>query len=299
MSTTTQWTLGLDLREGAEGPLIFARWIQAQIAAGGESSAELDALHVIEAEQRGFLTSADKRDQIKSLAEDALARTLERCGETSPLEGARLVDVGPPEDVLAASAKGRQGLILGRLAPRGKDRLLRLGGVARRLLRRLPAPTVIVPPDLARDQVGKGPIVLACDAKEDSLGAARYALGLAALLDRELVLAHVVAMPYGWSVGYLPPESLRQIRADLRTNGGRALERWATQHGISGRRGLVREGIVAEELTRLGEEEDALMIVTGSRKLNAVERLFVASVGSELAACATVPVAVVPPDYGA
>ena len=292
MPNTTNWTLGLDLRDGAEGPLIFARWLQAQL-----EGAELDALHVIEKEQLSFLASADKQAQAKALAEDALGRTLERCGESSPLAGARFVE-GSPVDALAKASAGNTGLILGRLAPRGKDQILRLGSVARRLLRQLPAPSVVVPPDLSREQIGKGPIVLACDAQPDSLGAARYALQLSQQLGRELVLAHVVPMPYGWSVGYLPAESLHQIRADLRANGGRTLERWATEHGLSGRRGLVREGLVAEELARIAKDEDALTIVVGSRKLNAVERLFVASVGSELAASATVPVFVVPPDFG-
>jgi nucleotide-binding universal stress UspA family protein len=39
------------------------------------------------------------------------------------------------------------------------------------------------------------------------------------------------------------------------------------------------------------------MLVSGSRKLNAVERVFVTSVGSEIAASATCPVAIVPPDF--
>jgi nucleotide-binding universal stress UspA family protein len=40
------------------------------------------------------------------------------------------------------------------------------------------------------------------------------------------------------------------------------------------------------------------MLVAGSRKLNALERLFITSVGTELAASASCPIAVVPPDYG-
>jgi nucleotide-binding universal stress UspA family protein len=121
---------------------------------------------------------------------------------------------------------------------------------------------------------------------------------MADLLRRELILAHIVPMPYGWSLGYLPPESVKQVRADLRAGGERTLERWATQHGITGLRGVVSEGIVPEELARLAQAEDALMVVTGSRKLNAIERLFVTSVGSELAASASCPAVVVPPDYG-
>jgi nucleotide-binding universal stress UspA family protein len=295
MSTTSKWILGLDLREGAEGPLVFARWLCAQLAPG---TAVLQPIHVIEQDQIGLLATADKRDQVVGLAEDAVVRTLERSGDSTPLANLRLVEVGEPEDVLTSAARDASGLIIGRLAPRGKDQLMRLGGVARRLLRRLAASTLVVPPDLRAEQVGKGPIILACDAHEDSIGATRFALQMADRLRRELILAHVVPMPYGWSVGYLPPDAVKQVRADLQTQGERTLERWATQHGITNLRGVVSEGMVADELASLARAEDALMLVAGSRKLNALERLFVTSVGSELAASASCPVAVVPPDYG-
>jgi nucleotide-binding universal stress UspA family protein len=297
MSTPTQWTLGLDLREGAEGPLVFARWLNAALGRH-TTSANFELIHVLEQDQVGLLALADRREETVALAEDAVARTLERSGDSSRFGQLRIVEYGSPEDVLAHAATGASGLLIGRLAPRGKDKVLRLGGVARRLLRRLPTATWVVPPDLRNEHVGKGPIILACDAQEDSLGATRYALWLAEVLHRELILAHVVPMPYGWSLGYLPADSIKQVRADLIAQGERLLERWATQHGITGLRGVVTEGIVPEELGRLAESEDALALITGSRKLNALERLFVTSVGSELAASAKCPVVVVPPDYG-
>jgi nucleotide-binding universal stress UspA family protein len=297
MSSPTKWILGLDLREGAEGPLVFARWLKTALASHGVA-ANFEPIHVLEQDQVGMLALADRREETIALAEDAVLRTLERTGDPTPLGDLRLEQYGAPEDVLAHAATGADGLVIGRLAPRGKDRILRLGGVARRLLRRLPAPIWVVPPDLQPAQIGKGPIILACDAHEDSLGATRYALRMADMLRRELILAHVIPMPYGWSIGYLPAESVKQVRADLRAQGERLLERWATQHGITGLRGVVTEGIVPEELARLVQSEDALTLITGSRKLNALERLFVTSVGSELAASASCPVVVVPPDYG-
>ena len=84
---------------------------------------------------------------------------------------------------------------------------------------------------------------------------------------------------------------------ELLAGGERTLERWAKEHGITGRRGIVREGVVLDELVALARDEDALMIVTGSRQLNALERMFATSVGSELCASALCPVAVVPSDY--
>jgi nucleotide-binding universal stress UspA family protein len=290
-----KWILGLDLREGAEGPLVFAGWLSTQL--GATQSVVLEPIHAIERDEIGLLTNADKREQIVILAEDAVTRTLGRAGVTNGIANTRLVEVGEPQDVLASAAREADGLIIGRLAPRGKDRIVRLGSVARRLLRTLPAPTLVVPPDLHYEQIGKGPIILACDMHEDSNGATRFALRMAERLSRELIFAHVVPMPYGWSVGYLSADIVTQIRADVRGQGERALERWATNQGITGLRGVVCEGMVAAELTSLARQEDAVMLVAGSRKLNSLERLFVTSVGCELAASASCTVALVPPDY--
>jgi nucleotide-binding universal stress UspA family protein len=294
--STEKWILGLDLKEGAEGPLVFADWLSTQL--GAMQPVVLEPIHAIERDDIVLLTNDDKREQVVSLAEDAVARTLRRAGVTNGITNTRLVEVGEPEDVLARAAREADGLIIGRLAPRGKDRLLRLGSVARRLLRTLAAPTLVVPPDLHFQQIGKGPIILACDLHDDSIGATRFALRMADRLHRELMLVHVVPMPYGWSVGYLSPDLLTRVYADLEAQGERLLERWAQKQGISGLRQVACEGMVADELTKLSRQEDALMLVAGSRKLNALERLFVASVGSELAASASCPVAVVPSDYG-
>ena len=292
---TDKWILGLDLREGAEGPLVFASWLSTQL--GATHRVVLEPIHAIERDEIRILANVDKGEMIVSLAEEAVVRTLGRAGVTNGIANTRLVEVGEPEDVLTSAARGADGLIIGRLAPRGKDRVVRLGGVARRLLRSLPAPTLVVPPDLHHEQIGKGPIILACDMHEDSLGATRFALRMADRLSRELILAHVVPMPYGWSAGYLSPDVFRTIHVDLRSQAERALERWASKQGITGLRAVVCEGMIADELKSLARQEDALMLVAGSRKLNSVERVFVGSIGSELAASASCPVALVPPNY--
>jgi nucleotide-binding universal stress UspA family protein len=293
--TTEKWILGLDLRVGTEGPLVFAGWLSTQLAA--MQSVVLEPIHAIERDEIGLLANADKREQAVSLAEDAVARTLGRAGVTNGITNTRLVEVGEPQDVLANAAREADGLIIGRLAPRGKGRLVRLGSVARRLLRTLPAPTLVVPPDLHYQQIGKGPIILACDMHEDSFGATQFALRMADRLHHELLLVHVVPMPYGWSVGYLSPDIVARAYADLEAQGERLLERWAQKHGILGLRRVVRQGMVADELASLARQEDALMLVAGSRKLNALERVFVESIGTALAASASCPVAVVPSDY--
>ncbi|EDM77184.1 hypothetical protein PPSIR1_26583 [Plesiocystis pacifica SIR-1] len=282
------WLLGLDLREGAAGPLEFACWLTEAL-----EGVPLHALHIVEADQLGMLASVNRREEAAALAKASAEKAL--AGRSAELE---IVEGGRPEAVLAERAAGQTGMVIGRLAPRGRDAILRLGAVARRLLRRLPCPTIVTPPDLTRDTIGEGPIVLATDGHADSSGAARFATSLARALNRDLLVALVVPVPYGWSTSYVTPESMGQLRADLRAQGQRTLERWASEHGIAQSRGVVLEGLVVDQLRHLAKTEDALMIVTGSRRMGPMERMFVTSVGSELAAAATCPTAVVTPDYG-
>ena len=65
------------------------------------------------------------------------------------------------------------------------------------------------------------------------------------------------------------------------------------RHGIEGRSSVV-SGAPASKLIEVAKVSGACMIVVGSRGLKAVERMFISSVGSEIASSAPVPVAVVP-----
>ena len=60
-------------------------------------------------------------------------------------------------------------------------------------------------------------------------------------------------------------------------------------------RRLVLQGGIADRLVHCASEQNALAIVSGSRRLSMFERWLLASTGSELAAHATCPVIVVPP----
>ncbi|NJK31386.1 MAG: universal stress protein, partial [Deltaproteobacteria bacterium] len=66
-------------------------------------------------------------------------------------------------------------LLVGRRARRDEDPIVRLGEVTRRVVRKLPAPVIVVPPDFgddARDLLGSGPIILATDLSDHCIAAA-------------------------------------------------------------------------------------------------------------------------------
>jgi len=184
-------------------------------------------------------------------------------------------------------------LVIGRNAPRDSANPLRLGRVARRVLRSLDEPVMVVPPDLVEG--GSGAVVLAASNDADAGAAAAFALDFATRFGRELVLAHVAPMPDHHSAQYVPVETLAKIRSEHQAAGERELEIWAQANGLDSHRRVVLQGGVTDQLVELAAKEHALAIVTGSRRLSLFERWLLASTGSELAAHAPCPVVVVPP----
>jgi nucleotide-binding universal stress UspA family protein len=185
-------------------------------------------------------------------------------------------------------------LIVGRQAPREGHRLLRLGRVARRLLRSLQSPVIVVPPDFQAPG-GAGPIVVSTNLRDDAEEGTRFAADMAARLGRPLVVLHIVPFADDYGAHYIPAASRKKIAAENQVEGEAELKAWLARHGVSGAEGLVVQGGVVESILRVAKERDASLVVSGSRLLSALERLLLTSIGSELAASAPCPVAVVPP----
>ena len=174
--------------------------------------------------------------------------------------------------------------------------IVRLGEVTRRLLRRLPVPVVVVPPDFGEADdpgLGDGPIIVGIDLSEHCEGAAVFARDLAARLGRELILAHGT-QAFHWGVSYIPAATMEKLQEQTRETAGNKLREWAAPLGLANARQHVFMGDPAKNLLQLAYDENASLVVTGSRLLGPVERLFLASVSSEVAAAAACPVAVVP-----
>lgn len=87
--------------------------------------------------------------------------------------------------------------------------MIRLGRVARRILRRLGAPVLVVPPDLRAEQIGGGPVTALTSVSADSARACRFAADLAARLGRPLA-ARASHAPY---LAREPTERARKARA--------------------------------------------------------------------------------------
>ncbi len=292
-----KWIVGIDLRPQSDGPVRFATWLSKQLATTeGESFA---GIHVLEREQIQHIGQMVDIEESKRQTQSAMTRVVEEAGGAEVLADRSLVVDVDAEDGLADVCRHNQDpvLIIGRRAKRGEDKLVRLGRVARRVLRTLPAPVIVTPPDLDPDSLGDGPIIAATDTRDDARAACAFAVELAEKLGRSVLLAHVVPMPEHWGASYLPRDSVARVTRELQAGGELQLEKWAKEQGLQGHAGVVIQGGVLARLLALADETRAPMIVVGSHKLNAVARFFVASVGSELAAMAKVPVVVVSPEH--
>lgn len=273
MALLAPWIVGIDLGPQSRGALVFAAWL------GHTSGIPVIGLHVRET-ARSFTTGMDA---------ESLARTAVEAQQTQfglpPLDRVEIVTAARAEDGLTAAAEDAEGLVLGRTRAGDADDE-RLGRVTRRVLRTSAAPVVVVPANLTA--VGDGPVLLATDLGPASSAAARWAASFAAEHGRGLEVVHVVR-PREDPFAPPPEEDLEGARA------AGAIAAWLAAHGVGDRPQHVPGGEPAAQIAEVAAGLRAVLVVTGSRRLAATERLFAASTSAALAGRCGCPVAVVPP----
>lgn len=282
---TMRWMVGVDSRDLSGGAVAFARWL-----AEGTLNVVYGA-HVVEwAPQLHGQFDQARPNAVRQMAAEAL-QGLQDDPHFQEL-GAVLATSAEDGLTEAISAKHVHALVLGRRAPRDGRGLVRLGRVARRLLRSLPAPVAVVPPDLEPTQLGDGPVLLGVDLTDSCGVAAGFAGRVATAMGRSLVLAHAIHPPDRGP--YLPADVWDQTMTHLTHRGDEGFLAWADRHGVGAAQRITEIGPPTRVLTTLARSLDACMLVTGSRDLGVADRLFLSSLGSELAATAPLPVIVVP-----
>ncbi len=270
--------VGLDLGERSLGALAFGHWLAAH--------EPVDAVYVLEAWSRPYVASDVVATVQRAVARSAALLSVPLPARVTVLEGSHA------EDTLAQAAEGARGLVIGRVARAGQGGMVRLGHVARRLLRTLPGPVVVVPRDLTA--VAPGPVLLATDLGEASAGALRFATKLAARHGQPLELVHVGEARHSTLIDALEPTWLAAHEAFGSGVEG-LFERWARACGLERLPRHLVWGDPATEIAGVAAMRAAALVVVGSRRLGAAARLFLSSTASGLAASATCPVAVVAP----
>lgn len=273
------WIVGLDLAERSLGALVVGHWL-------GEGEGGTVGVYVLEAWIRPYLAAG-----FLPAVERIVAHAAAQQGVPPPSRST-VLETGHAEDGLARAAETAAGLVIGRAARTDGVSLVRLGRVARRLLRVLPGPVVVVPRDLAA--VPPGPIVLATDLGEATSAALSFAQRLATRCGRPLELVHVGERQ---NHALLDEHGLdwAAYQDEYRAQVERTFEEWSRAHHLGRAPRHVAYGDAVMAIAEIAAERQAALVVVGSRRLGTAERIFLGSTASGLAGMATCPVAVVPP----
>lgn len=291
----------MDLGSTSHGAVRLARWLQ-------ERSPQEQRLRGVYA---GTTATIERELPGPGLpgerAGTMMRATAESLGAASAFEAFEAIPDDEPEDALArvAAQHDADGIIIGRAGAAGEWTLVSLGRVARRLLRHVPRPVIVVPPDLDVAALGRGPVVIGAAPVDHALSAIRFGRELAESLDLPVLLVHVIPDPAAiLPVGGDPTAAYASVTtsgallddARLRTAAEHALLEWLRKHDLGEPPVRAVPGRKAWTLLDVARSVEASMIVCGSRRLSLAERVFQSSVGTELAARADRPVVVVPPN---
>ncbi len=273
-----KWMVAVDLGDSCEGALGWARWLRTS-----DPEAELLVVHAVD-----IASLAPPRAQ-------TVMRHVEKFVQTRlPEVEMRVLEERPPEDALAhaMSVHAADALVIGRRASRDGDAIVRLGAVARRLLRRLPAPVLVCPPDLVGAEVPTGPVLVCLDAQGSDASTLAFGRALADATGLPLQAITVVPPLFPTGVTYEPTPA---HAAGAGEPPEAPVQAWLAEQPGDPVELLVATGRVIPAVLRASEEVGASVLVCGSRLLSARERIVNTSVGTALAAMARIPVAVVPP----
>jgi nucleotide-binding universal stress UspA family protein len=282
-----RWVIGLDLRPQGGGALQFARWM-----AGRASTAELHAVHVLEESKLLAVLRREHLEEVEPTARKLARTRLDDAGLTDLPERvvrAKAIDEALGKEAMKISADG---LLIGRQGRADQTAIVRLGRVSRRLLRTLPVPIVVAPPELDAERVGEGPVLLATDLQPASSAAARFAKRMADMLGRKVLVAHIVHSGTDTS-DLIPAVTVEQFYRQMGLDRKHDLHGWMREHALEDAPAVVGEGDVVARLLGIAAEERVPAIVCGSRHLGVAERLFTSSVATELSRHASCAVAVV------
>ncbi len=292
---TMKWIVATNLRDDCLGALEFAAWLGKHAR---EPSANPTSALAVLRDRAGMFAGPDPADMLGRVEEATKAFV----AQSPAAETITTVRAELSTDVAATLSKtaGDEGatLLLGRKAPRENTSLVRLGRVARRTLRQLHSPMVVVPTDWTVAEAGVGPVMVAVDATEASLAALDFGEALAGAVGRPLLAVQALQGPGGLGWATLPDADYVALRERHRREEAAKLVSYLADHGRASISVRSEVGATVPTLLDVADEVHAAIIVCGSRRLTRTERLFTASVGGELASFAAVPVAVVPPDFG-
>lgn len=285
-----RWIVGLDLMEFSVGAVRFAKWLHDAVP--GE---EFTGVHILEPQPARMSRGDQSEDEFRGWVHGLARRSVRDLGAEAAIAEVALHEAEAADEGLEAALTRVQAsaLIVGRKARTDEDPIVRLGRIARRMVRRMPAPLCVVPPDLP-ETLPPGPVVVASGLDASSQAALLFARAFASAIGRELVVATAVVVRTAMQA-YVSASGWDRAHLEAMEDGQRALARWLADHREAAR-GVVVRGPAGQGILDVCARERACVLICGSRRLSFLDRIFTSSVGAELAATAPIPVIIVPPE---
>lgn len=290
-----RWTVGLDLRHRSAGALQLVRWLGREIRAPDPDA--FSGVHVLEEEHLELVLRYHHLDEALATARAAAQAAIVHEGVEALVREVELVQGVDAADMLLASARalGADALVVGRSAPGTAGvRIVRLGRVARRLLRRTSTPVVVVPPDVKADALGGGPLVALVRLDERSARTAAFGAALASRLGRPLALVYAIPPTLEQAAPYFPTELGQRIADEQRARGEADLAAWTSRAGLVAQRAVVVQGNPVDAALAFASDERAPLLLVGARPVRGFAHALASGTASVLASVSPVPVIVVP-----
>jgi len=273
--------VGVDGSEAAAAALGWAGRLAARI------DAEVIVAHVFRAEQAEV--SADDYEELARDAERRLGAEW-----SGPLQGTDvahrgLLLTGAPDALIEAAVREDVDLLV--VGPRGRGGFagLHMGSLAHHLTHYTRRPLGIVPEPGAGSALDR--IVVGVDGSEGSVAALDWCAGLAGAAKVEVIAVYAFE-PFAEWVLESDPHSWRQTAEDKMETEWVVPLRAA---GVSVRTRVIRDIHPVAALAAAADEEDAGLVVVGTRGLSGVVGLRLGRVPIQLVHHTQLPVVLVPP----
>jgi nucleotide-binding universal stress UspA family protein len=285
---------------------IAGRAVDCSLTLARRHEAEVELAYVIEPLLPGPAAPATEpadpgmdsrgRERVESALAELARPALARGVRVRPM----LLEGGVVAEVLARARSWPADLVVMGTHGRGGFERWVLGSVTEKVLRKAPCPVLTVPPDAPALQPSGSPlfrrVVCPVDFSPASVGALRYALGLAAEAGVEVTVVHVLE----WLIeddtarrlaGFDVPEFRRHLLEDARERLAALVAR-VSSGPVSPRQEVV-SGRTWREILRIAEEREADLVVMGVRGRNPVDLAIFGSTTNHVVRSARCPVLVI------